>query len=397
MQLSKQKVLYGILFVWILFNTVLERFIPGFNYFDELILAYAICCLVIYSRKRTIRIRRQLLLAIIIIVSVGLMSNYIYSLNNGVVVVIKDIIAFLKMPAAMVAFSFRNDKRNVIASNIAYSITKIVLIVMFLFWIVSFFVDLGMSADVRFGIPSYKFIYPHPTFMVYSLVLMSVVMIGHGIEKEDAIFYFINIVLLLSSFRDKAYGYIAIYLFLIVIIPNIKKIKLIHIMIVGALTYFISRDKLLLYRSYSWSPRYGLYTTGFKILKDYFPLGTGFGSFGSALSGEYYSKVYGLYDMSGRLGVSQGDYIDLGDAGYPYYYGEFGIIGFAFFVYIIVNMYRLILFLYKDNKRTAAFLLMGYLLLAMLVESTLINEAGATSMVIMFVYLGNFNNVETMK
>ena len=84
------------------------------------------------------------------------------------------------------------------------------------------------------------------------------------------------------------------------------------------------------------------------------------------------------------------NFVDLGDAGFPYYYACFGIFGFLLFVWLLKIVFSTALAFYKGQYRkyVAAVLLISYIIVALPFESVLTNESGVTVMVILFVYLG---------
>lgn len=90
--------------------------------------------------------------------------------------------------------------------------------------------------------------------------------------------------------------------------------------------------------------RYALYHASGQIAFDRFPLGTGFGSFGSYPSRVYYSDVYNQYGLSTIRGLSPqfGEYIT--DAFWPMVLGQGGVISLlsylGFFVLVISRLWR---------------------------------------------------------
>lgn len=395
MKIKKIQIIYGFLFLWILFNNYFQTIIPVFSYFDEGIVLFSIIYMLINVKACMKGIRFHILVATAIIVLIGLAGDCAFHYNANTIVVIKDIVAFIKGPLAIIAFSFYHKKhRTECALKVAYVLSKIIIVIMSVFYVVSQFADTGMLYDVRRGIASYKFIYSHPTFFVYSLVIMLSCLVAMGINKKNFIYQILGIVLLILSMRDKAFAFVVLYFAVIVIFPNRDKIKIRYIVLTAVAILFVVRDKLSLYASFSWSPRYAMYSTGIRLIKDCFPLGSGLGTFASILSGEYYSKLYSVYGMHNRFGTSAEDYIDLGDAGLPYYYGQFGIIGFILFGLILYYLYQLIRKLYfsDKNKRMASILIVGYSMIALIVENFFVNETGATVFIVLFIFLGHAMN-----
>ena len=125
-------------------------------------------------------------------------------------------------------------------------------------------------------------------------------------------------------------------------------------------------------------------------MKKCFPIGSGFGTFASSISGEYYSSLYYTYGFYGKEDVSELDYSALGDTQWPYYYAQFGFFGLIAFVVILVLLYRMILksYLFSDNKRKGAYLMLGYMVMASIVENVFTNESGVTAVVVLFLFLG---------
>ena len=81
-----------------------------------------------------------------------------------------------------------------------------------------------------------------------------------------------------------------------------------------------------------------LYVTFPEILKDYFPFGSGFASFGSYASGVYYSDIYAQYGLENVKGMTKLNYSYIADTYYPCL-AQFGIVGillyFSFFFYVV--------------------------------------------------------------
>ena len=92
----------------------------------------------------------------------------------------------------------------------------------------------------------------------------------------------------------------------------------------------LAKDKVAYYFSYGLTAaRPALYLVGLRIVRDFFPIGSGFGTFASSLSGEYYSSLYGNYGISGVMGLTQTDYSYMADVFWPYIYGQLGVLGLS--------------------------------------------------------------------
>lgn len=198
-------------------------------------------------------------------------------------------------------------------------------------------------------------------------------------EKKDILIFLVILIPGFFALKSKFYAEIVCYLTVLFVFKSkvkisIKTIAVFVVMIVIAIwvnyekfsNYFIVGEENAQVRTF-------LYMNSSKILLDYFPLGTGFGTFGTDASGRYYSPVYHEYDMSWIWGCSPGDYGTdhsfFGDTFFPALIGEFGAVGVVLFFLFWVKRWKeskkidlmsqkmfLILFLYfmvEDVANTA--------------------------------------------
>lgn len=390
-----KKIAYGILFLWILINNILSTCISFFNYFDETIEIICIAYIILNITKVFNRSDcSKIILILFIIIILGLLGNIIFKYQSSITGITKDIFAFIKFPIISCALLYRKNQtrfNDELALNIAYVISKVFVFFVGLLGIVSLFKDIGLSSDLRNGIYSYKFLFSHPTFLVASLVITSTVLVAKN-NSKDLPLVVLNLFTLILTMRDKAIGYVILFVIVIWIFPifKIKKVKIRSFVLPTLLIFYEMKDKIVEYNNFSWSPRTALYFDGIDLMKKCFPFGSGFCTWGGSLTGEYYSSAYYLYDMENRPGTSLHAFYDLGDAGIPYYYSNFGIIGFALFIYLLIIIFKSAISLYnKVNYKTkAVILLIGYIIIALPFENVLTNESGATIALIMFIYLG---------
>lgn len=130
-----------------------------------------------------------------------------------------------------------------------------------------------------------------------------------------------------------------------------------------------------------------LYKTGGQILIDYFPFGSGLGTFANEASRVFYSPLYCEYNLNKVWGLSEDDPSFIADAFYPTL-AQIGFIGILFFLlfwyrrYLAIRVlsleyYKLgmmiILFLFIESVADSTYLsnrgLLLFLLLALVVNS----------------------------
>ena len=75
------------------------------------------------------------------------------------------------------------------------------------------------------------------------------------------------------------------------------------------------------------------YKTGLQIMKDYFPFGSGLGSFASAAAAKEYSPLYYKYDLNTIWGLTPENPMFLADTFYPIVYSQFGFFGALMFLW----------------------------------------------------------------
>ncbi len=394
LRFTPSKILYGILFTLIVFSTALSSYVSFFSFFDEALFAVAVLYIIVRFLVYHEPIQKEyalIALSTILLLFFGLMGNAAWDYQESNVAIAKDVLALIKFPVMIIAMAIWNRHNSTDAAlDVAYFLSKIFITVFCAFAVLSLFVDFGRMEEIRNGIHPFRFIFSHPTFLVYSTVVMSVVMVAHGIKLWDLIFHAESMVVLIMTMRDKAFAYIVIYVVLLVILPRMKKIRLWHILLAFAGAFAISYQKIQTYIGYSWSPRAALLSSGLDLMKKCFPIGSGFGTFASSISGEYYSSLYYTYGFYGKEGVTEMEYSALADTQWPYYYAQFGFFGLLAFLLILVLLYRLILksYLFSDSKRKAVYLMLGYMVMASVVENVFTNESGVTAVVVIFLFVG---------
>lgn len=400
-KISKQRIAYGLIFIFILLNTIFEQYIPAFGYLDEIVAIISMPYIFIHIRwLRHFTTTRYILLLLLITIATGIIGNVIWGYQESVIAVLKDILAYVKAPIIACALIMRKGitkKDDDQALDVAYALSKCFVTVTFVFGMISLTKDIGMSYDFRRGIFSFKFLFSHPTFLASSLVLASATLAAYDKAsfKSKLFFYIETVITLILTMRDKAIAYAVLFVILVFFIPSLRRMRKMTILLASTvalvIAYFISRSKIQEYFTWSWSPRAALYTNGISVMKDCFPIGSGFATFASSISGEYYSKLYYSFGMNLKPGVGPGDYVDLGDAGAAYYIAQFGLLGVIIFITVLTLIFKEALYIYRSQsgKIKASILILGYIVISIFFENVLTNESGASVMMVLLIYLGS--------
>lgn len=340
-KISLQYTFFIICLYLFIFQNLIQKYIPLFNYFDELFALMAIPVFVMKKRK-SISIKNNINgLLLCIIVGVGMISNCIYRYQT-VTAVFCDLLVFLKFfLITYISSSIWNTQMlQKHKGNLLINL-KTIIVILFAMTILVYTVGLFPS-DYRYGILSNKLFYSHQTYLVAICVFLYAIYVMTS-KKVFDIYTACILIILLSTLRVKAFGTIIVVIFISCYIwKSRKKLEIGKIVIIGFFLAVIFSNVIsyYLFSENSDMARTQLLLNSIKIAKDYFPLGSGFATFGSYYSGVFYSPIYYLYRMNNIWGLSPNFYDFVADGFWPMIIAQFGICGFTCYVYLLYNMYK---------------------------------------------------------
>lgn len=341
--MKKQRLLYNAgltAMIWILvFQNPLESVWDPFSYIDEgmaLLGAFLGMYDIVFVRKcRLSKDQLWMGIPLLIFVVAGLTGNLIYQYQPLKCVII-DLYTNLKFFFAIGTgyhlFAKLNweETEEVVRWNSAVITT--ILFVLFLvdqvfhFW----------PSEIRYGIYSAKLFYFHPTYlaavMAFLLVLETVFY-----QKKNIPFMAMAVIVMVFTFRAKAIASVAIFvaIFLFVLLWK-RKIKLWYIVFAAVACVIIAWPQISFYffELGDRSTRSVMHGVAFQIAKDYFPIGTGFGTYASAEAAKTFSPVYELYNFEYllRFEINRQWLGFLDDTFWPIIIGQTGAIGTTAYV-----------------------------------------------------------------
>lgn len=352
---------YVILTVLFLFQPIIERYLPFFKYYDEIVvLAFFLSYILNYRRHRHehgSRERIRIICGTLILVVIGLIGNTISIANQPTMAIAQDIFSNCKFFVFFIAVSgikFSEYQSNKYKAYMGHIIRGL-FIVLFVCSVMSLVVDIGMtdySEPPRFGLHAFKFLYDNPaglnTYYYLFMIIHSITITSHGAIKRKYLPYTImGIISWMLTLRSRAIAFAAVYVCLYLYVAVLKnrsgKIKFtigkVVLAVVGAGVlawdsvekYFISNSNV---------SRYQLLHRSFEIAKDYFPVGSGFATFGTEASRSYYSQIYYKYGMSNVYGLSPTTPYFILDQFWFGILGQFGVIGIFCVTMMIFVIYR---------------------------------------------------------
>lgn len=195
------------------------------------------------------------------------------------------------------------------------------------------------------------------------------------------------VIMLILSGKEKAYGAILAFILLYYLIVHKKvQTKVRYILYMAVPIALLAWDKIYYYyvQGHGRYAKSIMTSAAIKIAKDYFPVGTGFGTFGSTYAAQNYSPVYYLYGIADNpeMGIQSKQYLT--DLFWPLLLGETGILGTLIYCLLILLLFIQIQRVYFYNKKK--YFLLIYMFVFMLM--TTFSEAGFMQpMVMVFAFV----------
>lgn len=387
---SKQAydILYlGLIWVVILYDII--QYYIGFSYIDELFAAWMVILSAIYCRN--INYKREFF------VCLGIFLFYfIYSWYWGVNIreaVWMDFLIQLKPYLVFYSACLMNLRLDEYYKRKLNRRCK---------WLAIFMIPFGILT--QFGVITTDAGGPRFTSMVTFIGLLY--LYSSHRKRKNVYWTFAIWTIGFIPMKAKFLGFYALALFLFYGIGG-KRIKLnLKYLCFGivalVLVYFAAYEKFSFYflegsQSDTMFARPALYYGALEILKDYFPLGSGFGSYGSYASAEWFSSLYWSMSITRFSELSDG--LFLCDTFFPSL-AQFGVVGVGLFVcfwwrrlkdfnscYSVDNVY-----IYK-----CLFLIFSYFMIESVADTSYVQNRGLFMFLIMAIFMNELRARQSIK
>lgn len=380
---KKCYVFIAVMYMFTLQFWIMRKF-TLFQYWDEIYALLAIP-LFIFSSKGKISIKKEnkyvnrIIVALMLFVAIGLLSNIFWDYQKWFAVM-QDIFINLKFffGIATTYYLFRNFDINKYKNNINYH-AKILIGLFFALVVQNKITHIFAVADARFGIHAEKIFFNHPTELASTtFFLLLILMLTYSHIGKEFLFVTMASFVILMTLRFKAIATVMLFFYMYMIVLSGRKMKMFYllpllpfIIAVGGkefVFYFFGTNTMDMARG-------ALTYTSLKVANDVFPLGAGFGTFASWMSGVYYSPLYLMHGINGVWGLGKEWPGLVSDVFWPMIIAQNGYIGLLIYIYIIYCLFRLIMQCQKYDKKL---LLVGigalsYLLVSSIAESAFVN------------------------
>ncbi len=242
--------------------------------------------------------------------AVGLLSNLVYQYQPARYVII-DLLVNMKFFFAIFLGYYLSDRISIDYIKKGGQLAgKAGTIILFTFCLIDRFIyPIGLS-EMRHGIMSLRLFYSHPTYLAGAMVYL-ITLLTAFYQRENVKYIVIDLVMLVLTMRSKAIVAAGVYCILIYYLGIRKKhLKISTILLGACLIVAVAWKQIYFY--YIMFSEHGarsvLTRTSLKIMKDYFPLGTGFATYASDSAFKNYSPVYIKYGFLYEREVSPTSY-----------------------------------------------------------------------------------------
>ena len=367
-------------FYFFLFRDFLERYVAIFGYADELVALLAIVCIAL-SRTRILKHQCfRYLYPICAFIIIGLISSIYYNYQPMFTCMLPDLFLNIKFWLSIIAgyYFFRKFSLKKYGQKIYFHIKLMTCLYLCLFILDNL---IGcFDSTIRYGLRSTQLFYSHPTVFSACCVLLIGILFSirdyvRGCDK----YFFILLILMCSTLRSKAIGAALLFLvFYYIAYKRKKKIRLRTMLLFAPAVIAISWDQINYYFFSSLqndSARYQLLIKAIQVANEHFPLGAGFGTYGSYFSIVHYSPLYYKYNLSGVHGLRYGAANFASDNFWPMILGETGWIGLLLIICALAILFFAIQGLHKVSRsyNFSAMCMFMYLIIASIAEAAFVH------------------------
>ena len=355
----------GIILMVLFITLTMAEMFYATSYVDEVVAIISMIYLAIMAiRNKTQKIDIKFFALIFVLVVIGLISNVNSNILKSKFYILVDVLSSIKCFAVFLGIKLYSSTKSVKEfSKMMLILVKVYVITITLMGIVSFFVNTGMYGGLRFGIPAYRFIFHHAhqyntiNFCAIYILLMNL--------KEKRTYIYVGLCLfdILISTKGPALIFVMIFILLSIYLRKRERIGLIIIIPIVVLGLLLGSYQVNTYLRNIDAPRYLLWKYSIVTANKYFPLGSGFGTYGSDIAAKQYSTLYIDYGFNERYGMNQKDTSFLNDSLWPMAIGQFGYFGFIIYITLFLMIFKLLTKVEDKIMRAFSYaLMMQYLI-----------------------------------
>lgn len=355
--LKKKCFVFVALFYIFMFQIALQEKIGILQYADEIFALISLYILLVNlkskSHMKNSKMALNIGVGIFIVLMCGIIGTLIHN-YQPVYYCLLDALMVSKFFLAMyVGGYFFSELLYDSKSLCTMSKSCVIVLLFFLIMTALDYVFEIFTTEIRYNFRSLRLFYYHGTFLVAAMVQLISLYVVSKRNKISVIFLFLASIIMFLTLRTKAWGMIVVTLGLYILIVKFdKKVNIGYILIGILLVLPIAFNQIELYygKNSEEQARYILNSTSIKIMKDCFPFGTGFATFGSHFSKISYSPVYSLYGINNVWGLSKSMGLFISDTFWPMIMGQFGGVGVVSYASSLIMIFKNINKICQVNK-----------------------------------------------
>ena len=395
--INLQNFIWAILIYVFAFQRALLAVSIVFSYIDELLAIYAVFSLLIrmVSGQKIHKDELIILALLLLLIVIGVIGNVSFGIFTNTYSIIIDIISTTKVWLSYFLVIIQNWKKDALDNLIQdiACIARVLVWILFGCLLISQVVDINMSGGVRYGIKAFKFLFDNAgncSKLFYFLVPVLTADLYYKKTTYKKMVIGVALFVWLFTLRSRAIAFIAIYI-LVMFFTGIKKnqtikLKFIYVVPILLVAVLLTWDQIVFYFDSDTQARAVLFKYGLITLKDFFPIGAGFGTYGSDIAKTNYSKLYHKYGFNRIYGMSENTAYYLNDNYWPMIMGQFGLLGLIVTVTVLFLFMKRVL---KDLNTNKYFYLAGLFALGWLMLSSVASKSYSEfSTICVFLFVG---------
>ena len=352
----------------------------AFSYYDEIVGCMAMLFITVLLVEKKLSAGDQIIYGILwIITFIGIVSNILSGVERTVFSILVDIIFLWKPIACYLAFKYCAMKYRERIIRTLYPWAKFAVILNFVLSVAGKIVNIGVYGNTD---GAYIFFW-NSTYQTAWLIIAGLLIIAANcVSEKDFIKYLIMAIFPLFFIEaTMVWSWIIVEISLIVMLGKNKTLKKRYIVFLGAVIFGAFFSEVSYYLFSRTGPRAKLIRGALEVAAEYFPLGSGFATYGSEMASRYYSPIYVAmgWEYSWGLGVVYNQYIN--DNFFACILAQFGWIGFIVYLVLQLNIFNQVntVFLSKMERATAISTLL-------IIVASMIGSASAKSAMGVFVF-----------
>ena len=315
------------------------------SYYDEVVGLFALLYILPYAlNKRFDNDDTVLFYGLCVITVIGFISNCISHLITNVFPIIVDAIALWKPITCYLALKKYAERYGVNLIHALYKPAKLIILFVFFTSIIGEFTDIGVTGGNLFGgIRTFRFFWQNSMqtgWLLYSCVL--IICAREASIKTIKKYLLFSLLPLALTGSSVAWSWCVIEIVLVSMLNENTRFKKRYILVFALVFIGLFYDDFTHYFLTATAPRARLIRAGIKVANQYFPIGSGFATFGSDMASRYYSVIYQSlgWTNSYGLGISQGQYLN--DDFFASITAQFGWIGFGIYLFCMYKIFTTI-------------------------------------------------------